>query len=699
MSSETPYQYYDKKLGFKIKYLVSDPDRKHPDSLCLIKYMTLYKRMNSDKSCETKLGGRSCFGSDCLVLLSSLDRVTKDRITLKFGKPVEEIKKSWFAQNYMPDREAFDFFVKHTYGDDNKKLDLKYVETYTYNASVLNTVINCKTNRKEYIKARGATSIDIWDSLSKDVNAFREIEHDLPTTRDGLRRKVNQYINDSYSSLISNKFGMQNAARIKTEEQMALVDELIAKHNNLDNAQISKIYNQFAERLGWDMVTPPTVANRRTKTNLVTFAGRKGTDGLSNKMLMQNKRSKPTLPMLYATLDGWDAELLYQKTSIDKKGASTTTYHNRLTIVIVLDPFNKYPLGYAIGTHETPELIKQAMFNAIVHTKELFGDYYKPLQLQSDNYSKKTLTPLYEACCKHYTPARVKNAKAKVIEPYFGYINKNYCQMFDNWSGFGIASGSKNQPNSEMLNKIRHYFPDEAGCRAQLETIIATERANKRPEYYTKWQEVSSELRLPMPKENFLLTLGQSSGHTNKLTGEGIKIKIAGETVFYDTFDLNFRKLKHIDWSIKYNPTNLDEAMAVSPNGEYRFMLEQKYIQPMALAQRSDDDAVALQRIKDHNKQTTSYIIGERQKNHEKLLPLWDNPLLDDTLAKHLLVDSRGQHKDQRNKPRNVIQAAEKIQIKQEKAIQKQADRTWQDEQDDYINQKIDLSQYLKIQL
>jgi len=690
---DSPYQYYDKKLGVKIEFLITDKNPHHL-SLNIFKYKTLYKRLTSKTACEQYLR-KACFNTSSLILFSSLDRQTKDAITVAFGNPEVEVKKSWFAQNYIADRVAFDFFLAHTYGEEKKKLDLKYVEQYTYNASVLNTVLKMKDNRKAYIKALGVTSVDIWDSLSKDVNAFREVDHNLPAQKDALRRKVTQYQKKGYVSLISGKLVTKNAAKVTTDEQMALLDELLAKHTNLDNQNIAQVYNSIAERLTWSTITAMTVSNRKEKSNLVTFAGRNGSNALSNKVLMQNKRSKPSLPMLYWTMDGWDAELLYQKTFVDKKGYSTTTYHNRLTMVVVLDPFNKYPVGYAIGTHETPELIKQAMLNAICHTKELFGAYYKPYQLQSDNYSKKALTPMYEACTKHYTPARVKNAKAKVIEPYFGYINKKYCQMFDNWSGFGIASGSKNQPNDEMLNKIRHSFPDESGCRSQLESIIATERQKKQSEFITKWEDVSNELRLPFSTESFLLALGATTGETNKITGEGIVMKIEGQKMFYDNFDLNFRKLNHIDWQVRYNPNDLSEAMAMSANGQHRYMLEPKYIQPMALAEQLEGDAMQRQRIKDFNKEVTTFITDERQNNHEILQPLWQNPLLNDTLGKHLLVNSNGQHKDQRNEQRSIQAKAEKVLAKQNLKDQKETAKTWHQEQAEYINQQVDINQYL----
>ena len=407
---------------------------------------------------------------------------------------------------------------------------------------------------------------------------------------------------------------------------------------------------------------------------------------------MQNKRQAPSAPMLYWTLDGWDAELLYQKPVIDGKGHAKQQFHHRLTMVVVLDTFNKYPIGYAIGSHETPELIKEAMRNAINHTAELFGQRYNPRQLQSDNYQSKVLTPVYQACTKFYTPAKVGNAKAKVIEPYFNYINKKYCKMYDNWSGHNVNSGSKSQPNTEMLNKLSKQFPDEQGCRQQLERIIAAERAKKVDEYLTNWQKVDEELKLPMPQENFLLALGKSSGQTNRLVGSGLNIKIEGSKQVYDSYDLEFRKQAHQDWNVLFDPQNTDQVLAVSTDSKYRFLLEKKYVQAMAIDDRGENDAFELTRVNDYNKAAIQYITDERSENRNLLDNLFENPLLNDTLAKHLIVDSRGQHKDQRNKQR----LGEKVLLKQEIKLEKAAEKTWQDEQIDYYNSKTDVNKYLQ---
>ncbi|TYB69403.1 MULTISPECIES: hypothetical protein, partial [Bizionia] len=473
MKDESPFIHYKTKLCVKVRFLTSDR-KPHPNSLQLISYRAFKKRMDNPDNTEKQMRNGS-WGGGALVLYSSLSRDYKDALTTEFGNPKEEIQKSWFADHYISDREAFDFYVGHRYGMSNeKKLDLEKVEEYTYNASVLNTVVQMKNNRKEYARALGYTKLDIWQSLSNDVNAFREVAHTLPPSKDGLRRKATAYAKamenskkSAYKALISGKLQNSNAKKVTEKEQMALLDELISKHTNLDNELISTIYNTVAERMDWKTITAMTVSNRKNKKKVVSHAGRNGSKSLKNNVLMQAKRFRPKTPMTYWTLDGWDAELLYQNTSTNDKGHRVTSYHNRLTVVVILDTFNNYPIGFAIGTHETPALIKQALQNAMQHSRELFGEYYMPFEMQMDNYAFKTLKSTYKEVTRNITPASVGNAKAKVIEPYFNHINKKYCKLLNNWSGHNVDSGSKNQPNDEYMNKIKKQFPDQLGCIKQ----------------------------------------------------------------------------------------------------------------------------------------------------------------------------------------------------------------------------------------
>lgn len=699
---ENPFEYYQTKLGVKISFLISD-NNYHRESLKLIKYNALHKRMNSSSTSEKQLR-RASLNYEALIQFNTLPQDWRDRLTVKFGNPKTEIKKSWFAEHYEADRAAADFYLAYKYGNEGKKLDMDKVENYTYNASVLNTVIKVKTNRKAYAKALGCTNINIWETLVKDVNAFRDVPHSLPSSSRGLRIQVTNYLKFGYAAVISGRLQNQNATKVKDEEQKAFLDELIAHHNNLDNAQISRLYNDVSKRLEWPAITAQTVGNRKEDNQLAIITGRKGVKALSNTMLMQNKRKAPSQSMLYWTLDGLDVELLYQATSLDKKGHSTTTYHNRLTAVMVLDPVNKYIIGYAIGTHESPELIKSALRNAFQHTRELFGDMYRPYQLQSDNYQSKLLTPVYEACSSHYTPAKVGNAKAKVIEPFFNSFNKEYCQLFDNWSGYNVNSGSKNQPNDEYLNKIRKSFPDQRGCREQIIRSIEADRAKKQERYLSGFINVSNEFKSVLNQEMYLRFLGKSTGFTNRLYPEGLTPTIEGQQLCFDSFDINFRKLSHLDWAVRYDPEDLSQIMVLNAEsksgklvneiGTYQFMLTEKYIQPMALAERQDGDALQLQGVKEYNNSILEYITDEVHNRAELTEGLFKRPELNDTLAKLLLVDSRGQHKDRKSEKRLGEKAKQLLEV-QAVTENKEKESNWRETQDEYNKSKIDLNNYL----
>lgn len=695
----TPYEYHEGKLGVKVRFLISDKN-KDEDSLCLLTYRSFKWRMDSEKSAEKQLRTGS-WAYEALVEYDSLSQEWRDMLNVKFGNPPEKVKESYFAQHYFTDGKALEFYQTHRYGERNEKtLTPEQIELYTYNASVLNTCILLKSNRKGMKKALNSKTMDVWQSLSNDVNAFTQVAHNLPKHKDSLRRKVLQYEKEGYACLIPGTLQNTNARKVITDEQTALLDELLAKHNNLDNEIIATMYNAVAQKLEWKSITAGTVANRRKERELVIFAGRNGVKDLRNKILMQNKRKRPSAPLLFWTLDGWDVELMYQKTERNAKGHSITTYTNRINAVIVIDPFNYYPVGYAIGTHETPQLIQQAMLNAMEHTKELFGEYYKPYQLQSDNYGGKELKANYQGICTIYTPAQLGNAKAKVIEQWFAKFNNKYCRLANNWSGYNVSSGSKNQPNTEFLDKIKKSFPDYNGVCKQIEMMVNTERKELLEEYLKGFDKTPKEHIGYMETAYLLDILGMQTKRTCKLEGQGITPVILGEERCYDSFDIGFRMLLHTNWQVKYNPFDLREILAVSSDNKHKFVLREKYIQPMALYDRTEGDAEQLHKVWTYNDEVEDYITEERANSSRIVNNLFaENTALEDTLAKHLLTDSLGQHKNQKSKARlkerQMIEVAVVQEAKRQSQIAEKQQRSWQEEQDEYLEEKIDLEKYL----
>jgi len=706
---ESPFEYHNDKLGAKIKFLIKSDKlvSSHEKSLKLISYRALYGRMKSKTQPERELR-RASLGFDALVEFDSLVQEWRDALVFEFGKPTEKTRASFFEKHYISDRNAFDFFAAHRYGDDNnKKLPPEAIELYTYNASVLNTILEVRQKRKLYAKSLGLTGqFDIWQSLSNDVNAFQQVNHDLPTTKDSLRHKVNRYIKESYSSIISKKYGSRNAAKVKDNEQLALIEVLLGKHQNLNNEQIVRHYNDVAGAIGWKTIDAGVIANYREKLDLYVFAGQHGETNLMHQKHMQIKRSKPSASMLFWSMDGWDAELLYQKTSVDKNGNTVTTYHNRLTAVMILDPFNNYIVGYAIGEKESPTLIRSALKNALKHTEELFGAKYKPYQLQTDHYQLKNLQPTYEATAKHFTPAKVKNAKSKPVEQFFDKFNEKHFQekLVLNWSGHNVTANNDNQVNGDYLAKHRHLFPDKAGCIAQIENAIANERSEKVEAFVNSF--LAFEDKTEMTLNQFLRTYGLITGYTNKMEDNGLTPTIEGIKRFYDSFDLSFRKYMHEDWMVFYDSDDLSQILVsnaksrdgrlIEEIGTMEFILTEKYIQPMALYDQEKGDAQQRQLVYDYNRRMNDEIILRGTQQRGVLEDLFDNNPKLDTLKKLMIPDSLGQHKDQKATER-LKKSTERIAIKQEKREKVLEESNWQETQTNYLKEKVNLNKYTNL--
>lgn len=665
----SPYVTYNNEIGVRLSFLVSDEDKKNPHSVAAFSYDSYKKKALRYPSFRLRAGKGK--GNEALIRWVNLPDLQTELIK-QFGHP---------KTDHNPIEEFFSLDGRaRVYYEGYKQVDGSYlrpdqISQYTINASVLNALGALFKARLAERRLRNGSTRGAWQCCVSDCNAFNAVlkqkyegaQHTLPTNYRRLQEALREYDRMSYSYLLDGRRKNQAAAKVSSEQHLALLEQLLRKHNNFDNDQIASFYNIAAGQLGWKEITSSTVANYRAELGLYVYAASKGLSAFRNKKAMQIKRSAPSASMAYWTLDGWDVELLYQRQETNKAGHQVTTYHNRLTVVVVMDPVAgvKYPVGYAIGSHETPGLIFEAMRNAANHTRELFGDRYKPLQLQSDRYALKKMTPLYEAMTKHFTPARVSNAKSKVIEPYFLRLNKMCQTFYPNWSGFGVTADKESQPNEEYLNKIHHSFPNEHGCREQIRKLIEMERADKAGQYLEYWNKMPAEDRLPLTNEEYLYLFGTTHEFTNRLQHYGFAPTIMGQSLTFDNFDPRFRELAYMDWAIKYDPEDLSSILVLNAKtdigtrkvkeiiGTYRFELSAKYTQPMALYDRKEGDAEERQRVIAYNEALEQAIIDRGERTYKEVEKLFvENPQLNDTLTKMVLVDSQGQHKDQRNATR-----------------------------------------------
>ena len=521
------------------------------------------------------------------------------------------------------------------------------------------------TKRKKQFS--GMNSPEFWSMLLTHIrnnDVLQQNQHhgvNFPNRREHLQSLARRYEQEGPQCLISQRLDNKNSRKLGRrylngklqpynievkQRQIAVLAELAAHPNNFGFTTITDLYNEIGQKAGW-----PTLSNRRIEDIIISgeiqniiSGGRYGSKYFYNEIAMQQKRRRPSAPLIYVTTDGWEVELSYQKRVYNTKGETKMVYDQRMVVTVILDPYNNYPLGYAIQEHENTDLNKRAMKNAVDHIHELTGKLAIPHQIQSDNYGRKIMRPFYQAASQAYTPAAVGNAKSKVIEPYFYYLNRNYCKLMDNWSGYGITSRKENQPNREFKNKIKKSFPDREGVIRQIEWIIEREREKKRDKYI---KHINIDNLIEIDERRYLQIFGIKHPRTARLRGPGLMITINGAKYTYDTFDKHFRDLRHLDWQPYYNPDNPEKILVSANDGREEFILTRKYEQPMAIIEQTETDREKLKEVRNFNKALKEDITQARKENYTLIEDLiYDHPELQD-MRKLLLFSNNGQQKNE----------------------------------------------------
>lgn len=621
----------------------------------VMSYEALKKLCQRGKVRRVVMGGN---GREAMYDVESLPVRYRREVYRRYPDLAERQRSEGLMDLIEPNAAAEHYYATYLLGEattDERKggrhLPVAKQREYANNCAILDAidVQLAKLTDDDGVKK---SKTEFWAEMAESMPRLKErYPNSLPENARSLQRKYTLYKREGFGSMVHKLYQNTNATKILTEEQDAVLLVLVTQYNNLEDTRIASLYNSIAASQSpcWSTITASTVRNWRKSHPQETAYGRLGATKFRASKSMQVRRSKPTAPFLHWSLDGWTAELLYQKRT-ERKSGTVVTYHNRLTMVVVLDTSCDYPMGYAIGDHETPELIKEALRNAALHSRELTGEMLRACQIQSDRYAIKKMSELYSKAGQWVTPAAARNAKAKPIERYFGYLNNTYCKVLHNWAGYGITTDPDKQPNSEAKNALRHCFPDEAGCRQQLMGIIEAERAQKRGELLELLTRLPDKYRLPMTRADYLLAYGETTSRTIQLEGCGVRPQLLGVRRAYDTFDPTFREHADADWSVYYDPDDLSNILVTTEGDTRRYLLNEKYVQPMALAEQSAADREELARVQAYNKAQRESVEERIMSAHELVhVALEDNEVGKNILNRLMLLDSKGQHKDERS--------------------------------------------------
>lgn len=565
-------------------------------------------------------------------------------------------------------------------------------QTYYANAIVLSAIV-----RWEQAQQKRGMRLD-WEQVLQSIQSLDRLDYacDLPANARKLREKVQAYKQEGLESLVHKNYkGVNtNAVKVHAGEQEDLLIALIAEHRNFDCEEIAKMYNaQCAARMTqqeqgkpeWKSITASTVRQWQRKMRFITTASKHGAATFNNTMAYQVKRTAPSAAMLLWVLDGWDAELLYQS----KKG-NRTTYHNRLTVEVVLDAATKYPIGWAVGETESAELIREALRNAERHVEELTGTMLLPHQIQCDNFARKAMMDTYTGLAQYVTPAAVGNAKAKIIEPWFRTLNDKYCKYMPNWSGHGVTAGKAGQPNMDITMKQKSQLPTVDAIIMEVAALMGVYRQDAFPAYQAAMALLPESERVVLGTRQYLSLFGESTGQTYTLRGTGINVRIDGTPHQYDLLAnpddkaamaeaIRFREKCWEKWSVVRDPLDTAHILVENKDRTEQYVLTLKDEQPMALKDRKPGDYERLAAIWKFNKALKEHVTETLSGHQLNAQCLMHNAQPDgqtaiekrdyETLSKALITDSRGQHKNERYKaergdsPAPLREGAKKVAI------------------------------------
>jgi hypothetical protein len=380
------------------------------------------------------------------------------------------------------------------------------------------------------------------------------------------------------------------------------------------------------------------VAYWRKKTALFTTLTRDGSAVNYNTYSKRIQRQRPSAPLLLVNSDDNVLDLYF-------KDGSNSYY--RPTLYVVIDAFNDYILGYAMGDTLTIGLIEAAYRDAVHHVHKLVSGelgvvsksvagfsgsssddmYYLWHQIQTDHWNidpkKEGRLASYFKNQAHFTPATVKVAQAKYIERTFGVLWHQQLKFFPNYGGYNVSAKTKLNPDAVQLAK--KDFPAKEEAPAVVARFIESMRATVSSTNSSRssgsssgvsrqeeWLEAfknslkSKERRIDVEKR--LQLFGIVHPHKNKITAEGIRVTVNRRRITYDISNDLYIQNVGKTVQITYDPYDMGRVL-VSDGRGLRFVAQETVKMPSALADFKEGDRAALNSKLDFKKQINKVVL------------------------------------------------------------------------------------------
>ncbi|MBY0244526.1 MAG: hypothetical protein K2Q03_03625 [Sphingobacteriaceae bacterium] len=503
-------------------------------------------------------------------------------------------------------------------------LSNEHVERHTMAASWLNMIGRFTEDKKQLKATLNLTVMQFWD---KCIDLIRRRDIGLPTSDKFLKAKLKDYKAKGYDTLIEVwRYGNTNTRKVVKGEKILL--NLISDPRKLDDEQVAELYNLWASNNNEKVIGAGAVGYWRRERMADIAMRRDGvSDNYSNRV-KQIKRKRPEAPLLLLNSDDNILDLYFYRELVtktkDKNGNEKTKiekdYTYRPALYVVLDPFNNYVLGYAIGHTVSKELIYEAYRNAAAHIYELTGKYYLPHQIQSDRWgiSGKNTTELeqYFRNLAKFTPATLKVAQAKYIEPFFNNEWHKMLKLYPNYSGHNITA--KQRMSTEHMASLKNVVPSVERMEEQIAQFIQRLRLAKDKNTGLSKAEAWLEAFKASPKSQereideitYLAKMGKAHEYTNKITSGGVKITLNGTTYNYELSANEVYQYAGLSVQAYYDD-NTSRVLLVNSERGIRILAQEYDYMPSALADYKEGDGKRFKQLMDAKKAVVNIASGK----------------------------------------------------------------------------------------
>lgn len=472
------------------------------------------------------------------------------------------------------------------------------------------------------IKATGyTTAADFYLAV---LNLLKTDNIRLPHNYSKLLRKVSAYKKQGAVVVIHGGSGKaSNNRKVVDYFCESLLLELISHYNQFEDPFVALKYNEAAAARGYKSITAATVGYYRRERNMLIASGREGSAVWRNKYDRVIHRSRPTAPLLLINSDDLDLDLYFQEARINDKGHRYINYQYRFKLMVVIDAYNNYPLGIAIGEAQTEELVHAAYADAINHIFELTGSHYLWQQIVADHWGIKALEPWYQAQAT-FTPAKVGNARSKVIEAFFGQWHK-LLKQYPNYAGHNITAKSK--ANYEAIRSNQKSFPHKEQGLAQVSEIINRLRVEINPitgtslqqQWLAAFTEHQSRM-LQLDDTRRLLLYGAKHQWTNELTNGGIRITVDGKEYIYDVPEVDYMRNVGKKMQVHYSPYDMSKILATADDCRVQIVCQLYEPMKMAIADMTAGDRALVNVRLNEKKRISQYVLDAKASRQNYLM-------------------------------------------------------------------------------